>query len=97
MTKIRILTLAIVIFLTACTSMDTVMASWTGNTIDDLTASWGAPSSRIERQDGGATYTWSTLSSNQYGVHECRKTFVANSAGTITTWSYTGCKKHFLK
>ena len=76
-----------------CTSMDTVMQSWVGNHIDDVTASWGAPESRIPRSDGGYTYTWTTLSSNQYGVHQCRQSFVTDPEGIIFRWSYSGCPR----
>jgi hypothetical protein len=51
-----------------CASMDSVMSSWVGRSIDDVTAAWGAPESKMSRADGGATYTWTTFSSNQYGV-----------------------------
>lgn len=81
------------IVLAGCTSMQTVMSSWVGKSIDDATASWGSPTSRIPRNDGGATYTWTTFSSNQYGVHQCRQTLVTDSSGTIVTWSYNGCPR----
>ena len=80
-----------IVILSGCVSMDTRMASWVGDSIDDLTASWGAPDSRINRNDGGATYTWETLNSNKYGVQQCRQTFVTNPAGKIVSWSYNGC------
>jgi len=73
--------------------MNTVMSSWEGRSIDDVTAAWGAPELRINRTDGGATYTWTTFSSNQYGVQQCRQTFVTDSTGKIVTWSYTGCPR----
>ena len=79
--------------LTGCTTMSTIMSSWVGDSIDDVTASWGAPESRIPRSDGGATYTWTTFSSNQYGVHQCRQTFVTDSKGIIVSWSYNGCSR----
>ena len=61
--------------------MNTVMSSWEGRSIDDLTAAWGAPESRINRTDGGATYTWTTFSSNQYGV-ESSPLVVGNLRGS---------------
>ncbi len=64
-----------VAFLSGCVSLESVMNTWTGCSIDDVTAAWGAPESKINRADGGATYTWTTLGSNQYGVHQCRQTF----------------------
>jgi len=82
-----------VAFMVGCASMNTVMSSWEGRSIDDVTAAWGAPELRINRTDGGATYTWTTFSSNQYGVQQCRQTFVTDSTGKIVTWSYTGCPR----
>ena len=29
----------------------------------------------------------------KYGVHQCRQSFVTNSAGTIVSWSYNGCPR----
>jgi len=80
------------IILTGCTTLTTVMESWRGHNIDDVSASWGAPSSVIQRRDGGATYTWTELSSNRYGVHQCRKNFVTDRSGTIVSYSYNGCR-----
>ncbi|SFP99451.1 hypothetical protein SAMN05216419_10438 [Nitrosomonas cryotolerans] len=93
----KAIALIMVMSISACTSTNSIMNSWIGYSVDDLTASWGAPSSRISRADGGSTYTWSTLSSDQYGIHECRKTFVTDSTGTVTQWSYNGCPKLVLK
>lgn len=76
-----------------CASMDAIMSSWKGRSIDDLTTAWGVPQSRLNRTDGGATYTWTTFSSNQNGVQQCRQTFVTNPSGIIVTWSYAGCAK----
>ena len=83
--------------LSGCTTLDTTMGSWKGSSIDDLTASWGAPSSKISRQDGGYTYTWVSISSSEYGVRQCSKTFVSNKAGVIVDWSYNNCSKYYLK
>ncbi len=80
-----------VVFIVGCASMDTSMGSWVGRSIDDVTAAWGAPESQIHRTDGGAMYTWTTFSSNQYGVQQCRHSFVADALGKIVAWSYSGC------
>lgn len=82
-----------VALLSGCASMESVMSSWMGSSIDDVTAAWGAPESRINRADGGATYTWTTFSSNQYGVNQCRQTFVTDSSGTIVSWSFAKCPR----
>lgn len=73
------------------------MGSWVGHPIDGLTALWGAPESKISREDGGFTYTWTTFSSNQYGVRQCRQSFVTDAQGIITSWSYNGCPKYVPK
>ena len=70
------------------------MSSWVGHSIDDVTASWGAPESRIPRNDGGATYTWTTFSSNQYGVRQCRQSFITDSEGIVVSWAYSGCPRY---
>lgn len=93
MVRYRATLLLTVALMTGCASMDTVMSSWVGRSIDDVTATWGVPESRINRTDGGATYTWTTFSSNQYGVHQCRQSFVTDPSGTIISWSYSGCSK----
>ena len=81
------------VLITGCTTMNTAMGSWQGRSIDDVTAAWGAPESSINRKDGGVTYTWTTIRSNQYGVHQCRQTFVTDPAGKIVQWSYAGCPR----
>jgi hypothetical protein len=80
-----------VAFLSGCASMDTKMNSWIGSSIDDVTASWGAPESSMNRADGGVAYTWIWFSSNQYGVRQCRQTFITDSTGKVVRWSYAGC------
>jgi len=83
----------IMLFITGCATRASVMKSWLGNNIDNVTASWGAPSSIMQRNDGGATYTWSSISGNRYGVNQCRQTFVTNASGEIVRWSYNGCSE----
>ena len=82
-----------VAILAGCASRRAIMKSWMGYHIDKATASWGAPESRISRNDGGFTYTWTTFSSNQYGVQQCRQSFVTDSEGVIVSWSYSGCSR----
>ena len=77
-----------------CASMDSVMSSRVGGSIDDVTANWGAPDSMMKRTDGGTTYTWITFNSNQYGTHQCRQSFVTDSSGKIVNWSYSGCPRY---
>ena len=96
MKKHFVIMLLVVFTLAGCASMETVMDSWTGKSIDDVTAMWGAPESVISRNDGGATYTWKTFRTNNYGIHECRQSFVTNSNGSIVSWSYNNCPR-FVK
>lgn len=91
MTKSLTTLLVVVVLMTGCASMDTVMSSWVGRPIDDVSSAWGAPESKMNLADGGVTYTWTTFSSNQYGVRQCRQSFVTDPSGTIISWSYSGC------
>lgn len=93
----RLISIFMIFALCGCASMQTVMKSWVGKPIDDVTASWGAPESKMPRSDGGYTYTWTTFSSNQYGVHQCRQSFVTNSEGTVVSWSFNGCPRFVIK
>ena len=93
MARFHATVLLIVVLMTGCASMDTAMSLWVGLSIDDATSAWGAPESRMNRADGGGTYTWTTFSSNGYGVHQCRQSFVTDPSGTIISWSYSGCPK----
>jgi hypothetical protein len=78
-------------FLLGCTSTKSIMESWLGSPIDSAVSSWGAPSSRMLKSDGGETYTWRNIRSNQYRVWECTQSFTTNSAGYIVGYSYNGC------
>ena len=76
----------------ACATMNTVMKSWVGEPIDNLVSSWGAPDSRIARSDGGAVYTWVTVSGDQYGVQQCRQSFTTDSLDIIVGYSFNNCQ-----
>jgi len=93
----RIGVFLVIIALAGCVSMESVMSSWVGNSIDDATAAWGAPDSRMARNDGGGTYTWTVRTSDKYGIHECRRTLVTNSSERIVSWAYNGCPKFVRK
>ena len=97
MSRYRITLLLAAVIISGCASMDSVMSAYEGRSIDDVTAKWGAPDSRINRTDGGATYTWISLSSSQQGVYQCRQTFVTDPSGRIVSGSYAGCPRYFLK
>lgn len=86
-----------VFYLVGCTTTSSIMASWVGKSADSLTASWGAPSSTIARGDGGTTYTYTTFGSNQYGLHQCRQSFVVDQGGTIISWAHSGCRRFVFK
>lgn len=97
MFRCSIIIILSIVILSGCVSMDSRMQSWVGDSFDNLSASWGAPNSIISRKDGGATYTWETISSNKYGIQECRQTFITNPEGKILSWSYYGCPAFVLK
>lgn len=76
-------------------SMESFMDSWVGSHIDDVTAEWGAPSNQIARSDGGHTYSWETITANQYRTITCKQTFVTGADGYIRTWSAISCPSSF--
>jgi len=94
---VRLLSILLIFALCGCVTLKTAMKSWVGKSIDDVTAAWGAPESRMSRSDVGETYTWTTFSSNQYGVRQCRQSFVTNSEGTVVSWSFSGCPRFVRK
>jgi hypothetical protein len=91
--KASTLLLLAMLLMTARVSMDEAMGAWVGRSIDDVTASFGAPDSKMTRTDGGATYTWVTFNSGPHGTSQCRQSFVTDSSGTITNWSYSNCPR----
>ena len=95
MKRLQALLVLLALALSGCTTTESVMDSWVGSHIDDITAVWGAPSNQISRSDGGHTYSWETTSGNQYGTSTCTQTFVTNAEGYIRTWSYIGCPSSF--
>lgn len=83
--------LALLSLLSACTTNTALMESWQDRHIDNVTAAWGSPTSFLPRSGGGGTFTWVSFASNQYGVHECRRTFTTDKEGYIHGYSYSGC------
>lgn len=77
---------------TGCTTTDKVVQTWVGHSIDDLTARWGAPSSAIRRNDGGATYTYVTYDSEGSA---CRKSLTTDNRSIIVSTSTSGCGWQF--
>jgi len=88
--------LLVVAFLGACTTMDSVMQSQVGRSVDGLIAQWGAPQSKHVNAAGGTTYTWITTKSNGYEVSQCRQSFTADKGGIIRSYSFSNCPK-FVK
>lgn len=82
-TLLLILTLTI----SGCVSMQKIMETNVGKHIDDVSSSWGAPENRMERADGGATYTWKSRRVNQYGTFNCRKTYTTDKSGIIVNYT----------
>jgi len=78
----------ITFFMFGClTPLKEVMHGWMGFHIEDVTAVWGVPQNKMERDDGGSTYTWTTFHGNLH----CRRSFTTNSSGKIVDWSYDNC------
>ena len=68
------------------------MTSWEGHPADEFLATWGAPDSRIQLDNGGKVLTWTTFEGGgDYPLRTCRKSFTVNSYGIIEKWSYSGC------
>ena len=78
-------------------SMQNLRKSWEGEPIENVTASWGAPDSIVynhvvyNHANGGATYTWTTVTNGEYGIRTCRRTLVSNSSGKVIKGTYSGC------
>ena len=72
-------------------SRDSVMSSWLGSQIDEVTTAWGAPDARAPRADGGATYTWVHVRAAGNVLIQCRQNFVTDSSGKVVNWSYLNC------
>lgn len=84
--------IALLLLMTGCatTTRESVMQGWVGEPIDKLTEKMGAPTSRIQKTDGGYVYTWIVFNEMQ----QCNTTYVTDAQGTITTWSFSGCSKY---
>jgi hypothetical protein len=94
MKKYLVAILFFIVILPACTvvTLNTKMESWVGKPIDDVSASWGAPDSSISRSDGGTTYTWTTINSDDRDAKSCQKTIVTDSKDIVVSWSISdGC------
>ena len=66
-----------------------VMRTWVGSHIDSLTEKIGAPTTRIERSNGGYVYTWI-----EYGQVQCNKNYITDADGIIVSWSYANCSEY---
>jgi len=95
MKGLQALLVLLTLALSGCTTTESVMDSWVGYHIDEVTAAWGAPSGQIARSDGGHTYSWETTSGNTYGVSTCTQSFVTDAEGYVRTWSYNNCPGAF--
>lgn len=91
MKKIIFIVLIIGFLLNGCASLNTVMDSYVGYPIDDVTSLWGAPQSIIDRKDGGKTYTWISFWQSQLHIHQCRQSFTTNRDGVVIKWMYHNC------
>ena len=64
------------------------MKPWVGKSVNELTASWGAPNYVISGPDGGSTYTWESLDKTG---STCWQNFLTNKWGEIVSWSCKNC------
>lgn len=85
---LSVLVILAAVFLVGCTTPSAVMKSWVGEDEAKLLASWGAPDSVMNLDDGRKIYTWKRIWSNQNGVYQGRQTFTVDADGTVTSWSY---------
>jgi len=98
MKKLIIVVLCSLVFVGGCTTLENVMSSWVGEKSDNLLASWGAPDSTIQLDNGGKVLTWTTLEGGgEYPLRTCRKSFTVNSSGIIESWSYSDCDEFLWK
>lgn len=62
-----------------------VMQSWVGAKASDLVASWGAPASTYDNEDGTRILTWKD------DWEGCSKSFLTKADGVVLKWQYDGC------
>lgn len=87
------ISIALCLLLVGCESTrrtrESVMDTWMGSHIDSLTYKMGAPTTKIQRSNGGYVYTWIT-----YGQAQCNQSYVTDADGIVVSWSYNGCTKY---
>ncbi len=87
------LCLVMMLMLVGCESTykkrSSVMRTWVGSHIDKLTYVKGAPSTKIQRSDGGYVYTWITHDQGQ-----CNQNYITDADGIIVSWSFANCSEY---
>lgn len=84
--KARLFPALVALILAGCTSTGDAMKTWVGSSDSQLMASWGAPDLESRAGNGNRVLTYNGI--NGYGQIICRKTFVVNVQGTITSYSH---------
>lgn len=83
-----------VLLLSGCI-MDQRMNAFMDKPVDDLYLVYGAPDSERVRKDGSTvlsySYQWGMGYDGAFTQSRCRMVFVADQAGIIRAWSYSGC------
>lgn len=84
------LTVGLAIILSGCTTSKVAMDAWLGHREAELVSRWGVPHYSMYTLDGQHVLTWQT-NWGQSGQHICRRTFTADSYGTVVSWGNSGC------
>jgi len=72
-----------------CASTYNEMEKWVGHKDVEVISLWGAPSSRLETEDGVKILTWKKYNFNQEKT--CTKSFTVDKNGIITAHSDLDC------
>ena len=83
--------LTLVLCLLAAGCYERRMGAWLGHSYGELITTWGAPTTRHARADGGATLTWEDRELGPGGYQACRRSFATDRAGTIVRWTVEDC------
>jgi hypothetical protein len=68
------------------------MNSWIGHSYGELVRTWGTPTTRHARPDGGTLLTWEDREEGPSGDYQtCRRSFAVDRAGTIVHWTIADC------
>jgi len=85
----RRLTLVVCLLVIGC--YERRMGAWLGHSYGELITTWGAPTTRHRRSDGGTVLTWEDAELDQGGYQTCRRSFTTDRSGTIVRWAVADC------